>query len=194
MKVDAPSRRARSLARAMPLMATVCALLFASSVAAHGHRHHGYDRGYGSVHLGLSFGSRQHNHRSHRHYRSSRHHYRHSGRHRGSSVFFSYSAPLYVAPRYVVPRYVAPRYYAPAPVVVYEHVRAAPRLPDMPTLSYAPTRGQDEAQTTADRQACESGAWRASRATSGTTPGVPEPERLRHELTACMQDRGYAVG
>lgn len=143
-------------------------LLFAASVSANGYgnRHHGY--GHGGANLILSYGRHSGHGRSGRYHGGYRHGgYRHGGyrRHHGSSVFFSFSAPLYVAPLYA-----APRYYAPAPVVVYEQpvVRVAPpSLPDMPMLAYIPQQGQDPAQTTADRQACESIAWRSSQSRSG---------------------------
>jgi hypothetical protein len=135
--------------------AFVCALFTANAAAGgYGHRHHGYDRGHGAVHL--SFGAGRHRYRRyHRPYR----------RHHGSSVFFSYSAPLYLGPRYYAPAPVV-IHEAPPPVVIHEYpvARVAPRqLPDMPNLAYTPQQGQDPAQTTADRQACESIAWRSSR-------------------------------
>ena len=156
-RVSSRTRWQRGIGAAI---AALLGLLFAASVSANGYgnRHHGY----GGAQLSLSYGRYGHG-------RSGRYDggYRHGGyrRHHGSSVFFSYSAPLYVAPIYA-----APRYYAPAPVVVYEQpvVQVAPpSLPDMPTLAYTPQQGQDESQTTADRQACESIAWRSSRAAPG---------------------------
>ena len=135
------------------IVAAFVCVLFAANAAAHGYgqRHHGYDRGHGAVNLSFGFGR----HRYHRPYR----------RHRGSSVFFSYSAPLYLGPRYYAPPPVV-IYEASPPVVIHERpvAQVAPRqLPDMPNLAYTPQQGQDPVQTTADRQACESIAWRSSR-------------------------------
>lgn len=179
MTASSDTGQMRRCGLAAIVAAFVCVLFTANAAAyGYGYRHHGYDRGYGALHL--SFGGGRH-----RYHRSSR-------GHRGSSVFFSYSAPLYFGPRYYAPPPVV-IYKAPPPVVIYERpvVQAAPRqLPDMPNFAYTPQQGQEPAQTTADRQACESIAWRSSRA--GTAG--PDPQDLRRLLTGCMQSRGYAVG